>query len=619
VLPSIYQEFIHISRYARWREDLGRRETWDETVDRYIDFFKAHADKISDGRVTPANKIWKQLRKAILELEVMPSMRCLMTAGPALERDHTAAYNCAFMTMDHPNKFAEMMHILMCGTGVGFSVERQYVSELPAVADEFYTTDTVLNVRDSRTGWGRSFKELVTLLYAGQVPTWDTSKVRPEGAPLKTFGGRASGPEPLEDLFRFTVDLFRAAAGRKLNSLEVHDLCCKIADIVVVGGVRRSALLSLSNLSDTRMRDAKRGEFFHQHPERTLANNSVCYTEKPDMGIFMQEWLALHDSKSGERGIFNLSGLDVPERRDRDQIAGTNPCSEILLRDRQFCNLSEVVLRPNDKHGDIARKVKLATVLGTLQATLTNFKFLGAKWAQNCEEERLLGVSLTGLMDLPVLPEVRTLKAEVTRTNRKWAKLLGIEPATALTCVKPSGTVSQLVDSSSGIHPRYAPYYVRRVRNDIKDPVTKVLQDAGVPWEVDVVNPKAVVFSFPMRSPEDSMYRDEMTALEQLENWRYIDQHWCEHKASITVYVKDHEWLDVGAWVYKNFDSVSGVSFLPHSDHIYRQAPYEEITESQYLELQAAMPANLEWNLDESQDQTTATHELACTGGVCEL
>ena len=632
-LPTLYQQYIHLSRYSRWCEDLGRRETWEETVDRYIRFFKIYVDKATDSKVTTRNPIWRKLRAAILDLDIMPSMRCLMTAGPALEKDHTCAYNCAFLTMNHQNKFSELMHVLLCGTGAGFSVERQYINDLPAIAEEFYPTDTVLKVSDSKSGWCRSFKELISLLYSGQIPRWDLSAIRPAGTPLKTFGGRASGPDPLDDLFKFCVQTFNAAAGRKLNSLEVHDLVCKIADIVVVGGVRRSALISLSNLTDQRMRSAKAGEFFHQHPYRVLANNSVCYTENPDIGIFMDEWKSLYTSKSGERGIFNVNAARKKSmRRDPDQLQGTNPCSEIILRDRQLCNLTEAVIRPSDTEADIIRKVRLAAVLGTFQSMLTSFKFLSRKWKTNCEDERLLGVSLTGIMDNPLLthaapdaaPLLKSLREEVINTNIEWANKVGIEQSTATTCIKPSGTVSQLCNTSSGIHPSYAEYYIRRVRNDIKDPITQVLVDAGVPYEVDSTNTHAMVFSFPIKTPSTSVIRNEINAIEQLNHWKLVDEKYCEHKASVTIYVKEHEWLDVGAWVYRNFGSISGVSFLPYSDHVYKQAPYEEITKEEYEEMVTLFPKTIAWEVAlaelEVTDQTRGMKELACSGpDSCDL
>lgn len=635
-LPTDFQKYIHTSRYARWRDDLGRRETWEETVDRYIKFFS-----LPDQDNNPDfYKVLEELRGAILRLEVMPSMRCLMTAGEALKRDNVAGYNCSYIAIEDARCFDELMYVLLCGTGVGFSVERQFIAKLPEVAETFHDTDTTIVVSDSKVGWASSYRELISLLYGGKIPKWDMSKVRPAGARLKVFGGRASGPEPLDELFRFTIEIFKGAKGRRLNSIECHDVVCKIADIVVVGGVRRSALISLSNLTDERMRKAKSGQWYLDNSQRALSNNSVCYTEKPDMGIFMREWESLYESKSGERGVFNREAAKrIAERngrRDSDHEFGTNPCSEIILRSKQFCNLSEVVIRPEDTLDDLKRKVRLASILGTLQSTLTDFRYLRKKWKDNTEEERLLGVSLTGIMDHRVMCGIddfskdisleeglRQLKEVAIETNKEWSERLGIPPSAAITCVKPSGTVSQLVDSASGIHPRYSPYYIRTVRTDKKDPVYTFLSEQGVQVE-DAIGKEGstAIFSFPMKAPEGSVMRDDRTALEQLELWKIYAEHWCEHKPSITVYVREHEWLEVGAWVYKHFDIVSGVSFLPHSDHIYQQAPYTEITEAEYLEALAAAPPDIDWvRLAEYEtvDNTTFEHELACTAGQCDI
>lgn len=616
-----FQTFIHKSRYARWRDDLGRRETWEETVQRYFDFF--------DGRFKgKARKAYREARpeleKAVLNLEVMPSMRCLMTAGPALERDEVAGYNCAYLPVDHPRSFDEAMYILLCGTGVGFSVERQFINKLPEVPEQLVPTDTTIQVADSKIGWASAFKELLGLLWAGQIPKWDVSRIRPAGAILKTFGGRASGPEPLDDLFRYTVETFSKAQGRRLNSIECHDLMCKVGDVVVVGGVRRSALISLSNLTDDRMRHAKSGQWWETAPHRALANNSVVYTEKPDMGAFMQEWHSLYESKSGERGIFFRGAAKTysPERRDKDWDFGTNPCSEIVLRPHQFCNLTEAVVRAKDTLGSLKRKVRLATILGTLQSTLVDFRYLRKVWGHNTAEERLLGVSLTGIMDnlltagedMEMLPK---LKAEVLKTNEEWAEILKIPVSAATTCVKPSGTVSQLVNSASGIHPRYSKYYIRTVRADKNDPLAKYMVEKGFPVEDDVTKPSHTwVFSFPVESPDGSVMRDDLGAIQQLELWRDYQEYWCEHKPSITVYVRENEWLDVGAWVYANFDKMSGVSFLPHTEHSYRQAPYQEITKEQY---EALKIPKVDWVFDEDGDRTTSSQEFACTAGACDI
>jgi ribonucleoside-diphosphate reductase alpha chain len=632
-LPTLYQQYIHLSRYSRYRYDVKRRETWEETVNRYFDFFQQHLEEQCGYKIPAGLKT--QLTDSVLNLEVMPSMRCLMTAGEALRRENIAGYNCSFVAIETPRAFDEILYILMNGTGVGFSVERQMVNEMPRIADDFHETETTIVVADSKLGWAKALKELVHLLYGGQIPRWDLSKVRPAGAPLKTFGGRASGPGPLEDLFHFCVGIFKGAAGRKLSSLECHDITCKIAEIVVVGGVRRSALISLSNLSDDRMRHAKAGQWWETQTQRALANNSACYTEKPDVGIFMEEWKALYDSKSGERGIFNRAAAQsvaaASGRRDPDYDFGTNPCSEIILRSEEFCNLSEVVVRPEDTLETLTNKVINATILGTFQSTLTNFKYLNKRWQNNCQEERLLGVSLTGIMDNSLtngkkkgLEELLVkLKDVAVATNKEIASKLGIAQSVAITCVKPSGTVSQLVDSASGIHARHNPYYIRTIRADKKDPLAKMMLEAGFPAEDDVTKPDhTYVFSFPVKGPKHGVYRKDMSAIEQLELWKVYQENWCEHKPSVTISVKENEWMEVGAWVYNNFDMMSGVSFLPFSDHTYRQAPYQDCTEEEYKELLTKMPKDVNWALlseYEEQDMTTSSQELACAAGGCEI
>ena len=633
-LPTQYQQFIHLSRYSRWLEDEGRRETWSETIERYFSFFEEHLQEMCDYKLDKKTK--EELESAILEQKVMPSMRCLMTAGEALKRENIAGYNCSYVAVDRVAAFDEILYVLMNGTGVGFSVERQFTAKLPVVAEEFFHSDTMITVADSKLGWAKAFKELLGMLYIGQIPRWDLSKVRPAGAPLKTFGGRASGPDPLESLFEFCVTTFQNASGRKLSSIECHDIVCKIAEIVVVGGVRRSALISLSNLSDDRMRHAKSGQWWNDNGQRALANNSACYTEKPDMGIFMDEWKSLYESKSGERGIFNRASANkMAEKTGRRQIEGhefgTNPCSEIILRDREFCNLSECVVRPTDTRETLLKKVELATIIGTFQSTLTNFKYVSSAWKRNCEEERLLGVSLTGIMDCKLtngkegdleklLAELREVAVE---TNKKWAKKLGINQSVSITCVKPSGTVSQLVDAASGIHARHNPYYIRTVRGDKKDPLTQMMVDAGFPVEDDVMNPShTAVFSFPMKVDKGAVFRTDMTAIEQLELWLVYQKHWCEHKPSVTISVKEHEWLEVGAWVYEHFDYMSGVSFLPFSEHTYKQAPYQDCDEVQYEELLKSMPTNVDWTKlgeYENRDMTIGSQELACVAGGCEI
>ena len=626
-LPTDYQNFIATSRYARWIEAEKRRETWAETVSRFTS--NVVGNKISD------NSVIKEIEEAILNLEVMPSMRAVMTAGPALDRDNTAGYNCSYLPVDDPKAFDEAMFILLCGTGVGFSVERQYVNKLPEVPEKLFVSQDIISVHDSKEGWAKALRKLIAMLYAGEIPTWSVATIRPAGARLKTFGGRASGPGPLEELFRFVIDKFKAAQGRKLSSIECHDIMCKIGDVVVVGGVRRSAMISLSNLSDDRMRHAKSGMWWENNPQRALANNSVAYTEKPDMETFMREWLSLVESKSGERGIFSRMASQKQAakngRRDASYDFGTNPCSEIILRPYQFCNLTEVVVRETDTLETLTRKVRLAAIIGTVQSTLTNFPYLRKIWQKNTEEERLLGVSLTGIMDNALTNgkkenlsnTLEHLKNVAIATNREWAERLGINPSAAITCVKPSGTVSQLVDSASGIHARHSAYYIRTVRGDNKDPLTQFMKDQGIPAAPCVMKPDSTtVFSFPMKSPEGAVTRNDMTAIEQLELWLTYQRYWCEHKPSITVTVRDHEWMEVGAWVYTHFDEVSGISFLPHSDHTYQQAPYQECTKHDYETLLSVMPDSIDWSKlsdYEKEDTSKGTNTFACSSGVCEI
>ncbi len=625
MLPTPYQNFIALSRYARWTGD--KRETWSETVDRYI-----------DNIVKPLagdDSYIKDIRDAILSLEVMPSMRSMMTAGPAAARDNTCMYNCSYVAVDKPKRFDEAMFILLCGTGVGFSVERQYVQKLPEVPEKIFKSDTTIVVKDSKEGWAKAYRQLLALLWSGEIPKWDVSKVRPAGARLKTFGGRASGPAPLVDLFNFTVEKFLNATGRKLTSIECHDIMCKIGEIVVVGGVRRSAMISLSNLSDDKMRYAKSGQWYVDYGHRALANNSVAYTDKPDAETFMREWTALIESKSGERGIFNRQASQKQAakngRRDPDSDFGTNPCSEIILKNAQFCNLTECVVRATDNIEDIERKVKYATILGTIQSTYTKFPYLSKDWTDNTEEERLLGVSLTGIMDNPLMTSANAglaktlehLRNVAITTNAEWSERLGIPQSAAITCVKPSGTVSQLVDSASGIHARHSPYYIRTVRGDNKDPLTQFLIDQGVPNEPDVMKPDATtVFSFPQKAPSGAVTRNDMSAIEQLETWLTYQRAWCEHKPSVTVSVRDDEWIEVGAFVYKHFDEMSGVSFLPHSDHTYQQAPYQDCEKSDYEMLLSVMPTDIDWSKlsdYEKEDNTAGMQTMACSGDSCEI
>ena len=645
-LPTQYQQFIHLSRYARWDYDKKRRETWGETVNRYFDFFQEHLKEMCNYDL--GNGELEELKQEVMSLNVMPSMRCLMTAGDALRKENVAGYNCSYVKVDNIRSFDEILYVLMNGTGVGFSVEAEHVNHLPVIAEEFHPTDTTIVVADSKLGWAKAFKELLSLLWSGQVPKWDLSKVREAGKPLKTFGGRASGPEPLDDLFYFSTKIIQDAAGRKLKSIECHDIVCKIAEIVVVGGVRRSALISLSDLNDGEMRHAKSGQWWEHNVQRALANNSVNYKEKPNTGTFMREWLSLYDSKSGERGIYNrtsamnqVSALNereedgeggyVKRREPRDDF-GTNPCSEIILRSREFCNLSECVVRRSDDVESLKKKVRSATILGTFQSTLTNFRYLTKEWENNCKEERLLGVSLTGILDSPLtngkkkgleslLDDLRKVAYE---TNKEWADRLGIQRAAAITCVKPSGTVSQLVDSASGIHARHNPYYIRTVRADNKDPLCKFMKDRGFPNEPDVTKPKhTTVFSFPMKGPEQAVYRQDMTATDQLKLWMTYQTHWCEHKPSVTISVKEEEWPMVGSWVWDHFDSISGISFLPFSEHTYRQAPYQDCTKKEYNDMFKLIPQDVDWkdlSEYEEKDFTAGSQELACSAdGGCEI
>lgn len=644
-LPTQYQQFIHISRYARWNEAEGRRETWEETVARWAAFWQAQL--IGKHNFLPKDAITtvSVIAEAIQNLDVMPSMRGLMTAGKALDRDHAAGYNCAYVAIDDPIAFAEIMYLLSCGCGVGFSVERQSIKEMPTVAETFHDCETVLVVADSKIGWAASFRQLLALLYVGQVPKWDVSKVRARGERLKTFGGRASGPDPLVDLFKMCVHVFKGAAGRKLTSLECHDLVCKIGQVIVSGGVRRSALISLSNLSDDRMRNAKNGAWFETASHRQLANNSAAYTEKPDFEVYFQELLTLYQSRAGERGIFSRVAAQKKAaengRRDAEREFGTNPCGEIILRSCGFCNLSEVVVRPEDTLDQLKWKVAIAARIGTLQSTLTDFRFLRKIWQTNAQEERLLGVSLTGILDHPVMGStscvvsdlgegkpvqnpsgwLEELKQVAIDENKYMAELLGVPASVAITTVKPSGTVSQLVDSSSGIHPRYAPFYIRRVTQDKKDPVTHMMIAKGVPYQQNISNENTVCFEFPMKSPSTSRLRNEVGAIQQLELYKLYRDNWCEHNPSTTIYYKDSDFFLLAQWTWDNFDGVGGVAFLPHSDHAYDQAPYEEIDEAEFNKRLTAMPI-LNWDdmRDyEKSDQTEPHAEPACAGGHCDV
>lgn len=628
-----YKNFIHISRYARWLPEKGRRETWTETVSRYVTFMKDHM--VVNYKYKSNDPLFEEVEQAILNHKIMPSMRALMSAGPALDRDHIAAYNCSFIAVDNPRAFDEAMYILMNGTGVGFSVEQKYVDQLPVIAESFYKTETTIVVEDSKLGWSKAFKELIALLYQGQIPNWDMSKVRPAGARLKTFGGRASGPEPLNSLFNFCVDTFRIAAGRKLKAVEAHDIMCKVGEVVVVGGVRRSALISLSNLDDFEMAKAKSGNWWESQPQRALANNSAVYNAKPNTAQFLREWRNLYESKSGERGIYNIDSVkkhvESFGRRDASKVAGTNPCGEIILRPNEFCNLTEVIIAADDTEATLLEKIRLATILGTWQSTLTDFKYIRKSWKGNCEEERLLGVSLTGIFGnkLTSTPN-KNLELLLTKmrehsvdVNKQEAEKIGIPQSASITCVKPSGTVSQLVGVSSGIHPWYSEYYIRSVRGSNNDPLTTFLKDSGIPNEPDVMKPdQTTVFYFPQKAPKDAVVTKDLTAVEHLEMWKIYRTYWTEHNPSVTVNVHEDEWVRVGAWVYDNFDSIGGVSFLPASEHTYKQAPYQEISREEYEEILKKMPKDIRWDmitLYETEDGTTGTQELSCVAGSCEI
>lgn len=632
MIDTVYEEFIAKSRYARYIEAENRRENWNESVDRYMDFMFQHLSAKHGYEI--GQETFTHVRNAILNKEVLPSMRAIMTAGDALARDNTAGYNCSYLPVDDPKAFDEAMFILLCGTGVGFSVERQYVAKLPEVPDRIYASDTTIVVHDSKEGWAKSLRQLIALLYSGEQPVWDVSKVRPAGARLKTFGGRASGPAPLEDLFRFVIKIFKGAVGRKLTSLECHDIMCKIGEVVVVGGVRRSAMISLSNLSDDRMRHAKSGAWWEQNGQRALANNSACYTERPEVGIFMQEWLSLYESKSGERGIFNREAAQKIAkkngRRNADYEYGTNPCSEIILRPYQFCNLSTVIVRADDTVEQLIYKAQLAAILGTWQSTLTDFPYLRKIWKDNTEEERLLGVSMTGALDNPLLnnpddpklaDRLRDIRDSVIEMNKLEASLIGISASVAVTAIKPEGTTSQLTDSASGLHTRHSKYYYRRVRGDVKDPLTQFMIQQGVPNEPCVMKPDTtVVFTFPKKAPEGALTREDLTAIQHLKLWLAYQRYYCEHKPSVTISVSEKEWPVVGAFVWEHFDEMSGVSFLPYDGGSYRQAPYEECTKEEYELLLKQVPPNLDWDtIVEETDNVEGTQTLACSANGCEI
>lgn len=634
-LPDDYSNFIATSRYARWIDDLNRREQWPEQPRRYVE--NVVRKKLEEAGLTKGlvDATVERCFEGIASRRVMPSMRGMMVAGKALDRDNASIFNCSFLAVDSPRAFDEALYLLACGVGVGYSVERQFVNELPTVSEEFFPSDTNIVVGDSKIGWASALRELISLLYSGKIPKIDVSKVRPAGAKLKVFGGRSSGPEPLVDLFKYCIRTFQGAAGRKLTSLECHGIVCKIGETIVVGGVRRSACISLSNLTDQRMRNAKSGQWWEQHPEYRLANNSVAYTEKPDVGIFMEEWLSLYQSKSGERGIFNRQGVQKKIKkaglRDPEAQYGTNPCGEISLKPCSFCNLSTVIVRADDTFETLKEKVEIAAILGTIQSTFTNFQYLRKIWKKNAEEERLLGVSLCGIYDSKLLNGstegleelLDKLNAHVAATNKIWAEKLDIPCSVSWTAIKPEGTTSQLCDAASGIHPRHAKFYIRRIRGDNKDPLTQFMIAQGIPSEACVFSPETTtVFSFPMKAPEGAIVKDEVSALDHLNLWKVYNQHWATHQVSVTVSLKENEWMEAGAWVYKNFDEITGISFLPEDQGTYRQAPYETISQEQYDEMLKAMPTSIDWGKladFEKEDTTKATQELACVGGVCSI
>ena len=627
-----YATYIAKSRYSRFLDDKGRREHWEETVARYFNFMEKHLEDKHAYKLNPALR--HELEQAVLNLEVMPSMRSIMTAGDALERQNIAGYNCSYLPIDDPKAFDEAMYILLCGTGVGFSVEQKYVNKLPEIPEKLYDSNTVVVVKDSKEGWAKALRQVIALLYAGEVPKWDVSAVRPAGTRLKTFGGRASGPEPLVELFKYVVGKFKSAVGRKLHTIECHDILCKIGEVVVVGGVRRSAMISLSDLGDDRMAHAKAGNWWDGNGQRALANNSAVYEVKPDVGQFMREWSNIYESHSGERGIFNRYASENQASKNGRRVLGkewgTNPCSEIILRPYQFCNLSSVIVRNGDDMDRLRNKVRLATILGTFQSTMTNFPYLRKIWQTNTEEERLLGVSMTGILDNPLLngaydldlpKRLEELKNVAIDTNARMANDIGIPASAAITCVKPEGTVSQLTGTASGIHPQHSQFYIRRVRSDNKDPLTNFLKSQGFPSEPCVMKPDSTtVFSFPQKVGEGAVLREDLSAVEHLDLWLVFQKHWCEHKPSVTISVNESEWPTVGAWTWEHFDEVTGVSYLPYDGGTYRQAPYEEINESEYVKLAAEMPKTIDWeSFYEGTDNVEGAQMLSCTAGACEI
>jgi ribonucleoside-diphosphate reductase alpha chain len=636
---SLYQQVIFKTRYARWVEEEGRRENWDETVKRYCDYFEDHLKEKHSHKIP--RKVLKEVYDSIYNLEVMPSMRTLMTSGKALESAEVANYNCAFLVVDAVRAFSEHMYVLMCGAGSGFSVERRFTEKLPEVPEELHPSDTTIIVADSRKGWCAAYNQYLNLLFAGNIAKVNVDKVRKEGTRLKTFGGYASGPGPLLDLFKHTEEIFRGAQGRQLRPIEVFSIMCYIAQIVVVGGVRRSATIALFDKDDIEMRTAKSGYWFND-PKRkhyAMANISAVFETKPAAAEFMDIWRDLVASKAGEPGILNRKALwegaeaigRATRYEDGSRIPyGVNPCSEIVLQPYSFCNLTGAAIRPEDTLEDIKKKVRVATIIGTWQATVTDFDYLRKVWQSNVEDERLLGVCLAGIMDHPVLSqtteesarwenELRELAWEV---NKSIAEDIGINTTASVTAIKPAGNSGELYDVASGIHPRYAPYYIRSIRQSNGDPMTEFLKATGIPHEVSVQNARDSIFYFPVKSPEGAICAKDRTAIQQLEHWLHMKRNYATHTISATVYVREHEWIAVGAWVYDNFNEVTGLSFLPYDDHIYQQAPYTPCSAEDYEKARGKMPEEIDWSLlkhFEQSDSTTVSQEFACTGGSCAL
>ena len=622
-------EFVYYRSYSRWIEEENRRETWIETVDRYMNFMRENLD----DALSPEE--YQEIHDAVLRQEVMPSMRLMWSAGEAAKATNVAAYNCSYIAPTKIEDFAEIMYVSMCGAGVGFSIESQTAQQLPQIKKQTGERLPAHIVHDSKEGWCNALTAGLRTWFTGKDVDFDFSKLRPEGARLKTMGGRSSGPGPLRDLMDFTRRKILARQGRRLSNLDVHDIICKIGDIVVSGGVRRSALISLSDFDDIEMRDAKKGQFYIKDPQRSLANNSTVYNEKPSATQFMEEWLALAKSGTGERGIFNRGGLkhQVPARRwkvlkDDEPTWGTNPCGEIILRSKEFCNLTEIVARQEDTEDTLMRKARLATILGTYQSSLTDFPYISKDWKENCDEERLLGVSVTGQWDSQAVrdPEVlKKLLAEARRVNKIYAARFGVAPSTAITCVKPSGTVSQLVDASSGMHPRHSEYYIRRIRISATDSLFQMLKDQKVPYKPEVGqasgSANTYVIEFPVKAPKSAKFRDDVSAITQLEHWKMVKQNYTEHNPSVTISVGDGEWIDVAHWLYGNWDILGGLSFLPREETVYQLAHYEAITKERYDEMKKTFPA-IDFSqivLYEKDDTTSGAKELACVSGVCEI